>query len=339
MIDLATTYLGFDLKSPIVASSSPLCDTVDGIRRLEDAGVAAVILPSLFEEQIELETRANESAMSRGSESFAESLNYLPNLLTYNTGPQGYLELIHSAKAAVDIPVIASLNGVSSGGWTQHAREMEQAGASAIELNIYSIPVDARRSGTNVELGYVDLVRRVRQTVSVPLAVKLPNLLTAPANLAKQLDEVGVDGLVLFNRFYQPDFDVDALELVPTLSLSSPQELLLRLHWVAILFRQVRADLAVTGGVHSGKDVLKAMMAGANVAMMASALLKYGVGHVVVVLEEIRHWMEEHEYESIGQMCGSLSRRSAPNAGALERGNYMRVLSSYTLRSAVSQMA
>ena len=338
MIDLRTTYMGLELKSPLVASASPLCDSVAGIRRLEDCGIAAVVLPSLFEEQLELESFSVDSDISRGAESFAESLNYLPSLASYNTGPDGYLELIRGARQAVKIPVIASVNGTSPGGWTHYAELMDEAGASAIELNIYSIPVDGRRSARDVEQGYVDLVRRVRQVVHIPLAVKLPHLLTAPAHLAKQLDEAGANALVLFNRFYQPDFDIDSLELVPTLSLSTPQELLLRLHWVAILFRQVRADLAITGGVHNGKDALKAMMAGASVAMMASALLKNGVGHANLVLDEIKWWMEEHEYASISQMCGSLSRKSSPNPAAFERGNYMRVLSSYTLRAATAKV-
>jgi dihydroorotate dehydrogenase (fumarate) len=331
MIDLTTTWLGLPLKSPIVASASPLCESVTNIRRLEDSGVAAVVLPSLFEEQLALESEAVDSDLSRGAESFSESLNYFPDLNTYNLGPDGYLELIRRAKKSVAIPVIASLNGVSPGGWVYHARLMEQAGADAIELNIYSIVTDPRLHSAEVEQSYCELVCQVKTCVRIPVAVKLSHFFSAPANMGKRLEEAGADGLVLFNRFYQPDFDLESLEVVPSLTLSRPEELLLRLHWVAILFGRVRADLAVTGGVHSASDVLKSMMAGAHVAMMTSALLQNGISHAAVVLKEMTCWMEEHEYESVRQMRGSMSQRSAANPAAFERGNYMRVLSLYTL--------
>jgi dihydroorotate dehydrogenase (fumarate) len=331
MIDITTTYLGLSLKSPIVASASPLCESVANIRRLEDCGVAAVVLPSLFEEQLDLESLAINVDLSRGSESFPESLNYFPDLNTYNLGPEGYLELIRQAKKSVSIPVIASLNGVSLGGWTRYARLIEQAGADAIELNIYAIVTDPRFTTHEVENGYCELVSQVKGCVGIPVAVKLSHFFTAMAYMAARLAEAGADGLVLFNRFYQPDFDIESLEIVPTLTLSSPQELLLRLHWIAILYGHVRADFAVTGGVHSAQDVLKSMMAGAHIAMMTSTLLQNGIEHATVVLNDLRRWMEEHEYESIRQMRGSMSQRSVSNPAAFERGNYMRVLSSYVL--------
>jgi len=299
---------------------------------MEDAGAGGVVLPSLFEEQLDLESQAVDSDLSRGSESFAESLDYLPDLHTYNLGADGYLELIRKARERVSIPVIASLNGVSPGGWARYAGMMEQAGADAIELNIYAIITDPNIESADVERNYCDLVRQVKANVSIPVAVKLSHFFTAVGNMGKQLDAAGANGLVLFNRFYQPDFDIESLEIVPSLTLSRPQELLLRLHWVAILYGWVKADLAVTGGVHSAEDVLKSVMAGAHVAMMTSALLQHGIDHVASVLAHLVRWMEKHEYESINQMRGSMSQRSVEDPAAFERGNYMRVLSSYTLQ-------
>lgn len=333
MTDLSTRYLGFTLRNPLVCSSSPLTERIDEIRRMEDAGAAAVVLPSLFEEQIDIESRHLDMHLSHGTESYAEALTYFPDMRTYNLGPDSYLEHIRRAKAAVDIPVIASLNGVSSGGWISYAQLMEEAGADAIELNVYFIPTNPAVTAAEVEQMYVDLVADVRRSVHVPVAVKLGHFFTALANLARRIDETGVDGLTLFNRFYQPDFDLEALEVVPSLTLSSSYEILLRLHWVAILFGRVRADLAVTGGVHTGEDVLKAMMAGARVTMMTSALLTRGVEHLAAVLGEVRAWMEAHEYESIRQMQGSMSHRAVAEPAAFERANYLKVLSSYVLRS------
>ena len=334
MIDLTTKYLGLTLKNPLVASASPLSDSLDKILLLEDRGIGAFVLPSLFEEQLTLEGETLDDDLSRGAESFAESLNYFPDLTTYNLGPDGYLELIRSAKARVTIPVIGSLNGVSAGGWIRYAREMEQAGADAVELNLYSIATDPEITAANVERAYLELVREVKQSVRIPVAVKLSPFFSAPANMAKRLDNSGADALVLFNRFYQPDLDLEQLEVVPSLTLSSPSELLLRLHWTAIIFGHIEADLAITGGVHSGLDVLKAMMAGARVTMMTSALLRNGLDHIGVVLRDLTHWMEEHEYQSIRQMCGSMSQRNVPNPTAFQRANYVRVLSSYSLRGA-----
>jgi dihydroorotate dehydrogenase (fumarate) len=333
MSDLTTQYLGLKLKSPLLASASPICESVENIRQLEDAGIGAVVLPSLFEEQIELESFALDEDLCRGAESFPESSTLLPDLQTYNLGPDGYLDLIVAAKEAVDIPIIASLNGISPGGWAEYARRMAAAGADAIELNIYSIPTEPFESAVEVEQGYVDLVHQVKRSVRVPVAVKLSPFFSAPANIAVRLAEAGAAGLVIFNRFYQPDFDVESLEVVPSLTLSHADELLLRLHWTAILFDHVRADLAITGGVHSATDVVKCMMAGARVAMMTSALLQNGIPYAMGVLADLDRWLEDHQYASIQQMCGSMSRRSVPDPTAFERGNYMRVLSSYTLRS------
>ena len=333
MSDISTRYLGLSLKSPLVASASPLCESVPNIRELEDAGVGAVVLPSLFEEQLELESNALDDDLWRGAESYPESQSLLPDLQSYNLGPDCYLNLIESAKAAVDIPVIASLNGVSPGGWAEYARLMEEAGADAIELNIYSVPTEPTVSASEVEKGYVDLLRQIKRTVRVPVAVKLSPFFSAPANIAARLDDAGAEGLVLFNRFYQPDFDVESLEVVPRLTLSHPDELLLRLHWAAILSDHVEADLAITGGVHSATDVVKCILAGANVTMMASVLLQKGIHHAFSVLTELHRWLEEHEYDSVRQMCGSMSRRSVPDPTAFDRGNYMRVLSSYAFRS------
>ena len=332
MIDLSTTYLGLKLKNPLVASASPLCEDVDNIRRMEDAGAAAVVLHSLFEEQIDFEGQHLDRFLSQGTESFAESLSYFPAMGNYRLGPDDYLEHIRRAKAAVRIPVIGSLNGVSTGGWTRYAKMIQEAGADALELNVYYIPTDPEMDSAQVEQMYLDLVRHVKGTLKIPVAVKLGHAFTAMANMARKLDQAGANALVLFNRFYQPDFDLEKLEAVPHLTLSSSYELLLRLHWVALLYGRIRADLAVTGGVHTAQDVLKAMMAGARVAMMTSALLKNGIGHLAKLRTDLLAWMEEHEYASIRQMQGSMSYRSVAQPAAFERGNYMKVLSSYALR-------
>jgi dihydroorotate dehydrogenase (fumarate) len=332
MSDLTVHYMGMALKNPLVASASPLTENIDNIRRIEDAGVAAVVLPSLFEEQLRLESEALDADLSRGVDEFAEAMSYLPNLSSYNAGPDGYLALIRQAKRSVSIPVIASLNGSTPGVWVRYALDMQGAGADAIELNIYSIETDSRRSAAEVERDYCELVRQVKAVVRIPVAVKLSPFFSSIAHMARQLDHAGADALVLFNRFYQPDFDIETLEVVPRLVLSQPHELLLRLHWVAILFGHVKAGLAITGGVHRAEGVIKSVMAGANVAMMTSALLENGIHYAHGVLDDLARWMEEHEYESIAQMTGSMSRNSASNPGAFDRSNYMRVLSSYTLR-------
>jgi len=333
MSDLRTNYLGLLLKSPLLASASPLCESVDNIRRLEDQQIAGVVLPSLFEEQLELESLTVDYDLARGAESFPESANFFPDLQTYNLGPDGYLELIRHAKESVDIPIIASLNGVSDGGWLQYAKLMEEAGADAIELNIYSISTDPSISGNEVEQGYIDLVRHLKHSIGIPLAVKLSPFFSAPANMGVRFDEARANGIVLFNRFYQPDFDIEQLEVVPSLALSRPEELLLRLHWAALLYGNVQADLGITGGVHTASDVIKCVLAGAKVAFMTSALLRNGVHHAAHVLSEVGRWLDEHEYVSIQQMCGSMSRGAVSDPTAFERGNYMKVLSSYSLRA------
>ncbi len=334
-MDLSTRYLGLELQNPLVASASPLCESLPNLRALEDQGIAAIVLPSLFEEQLLLDGKSLDIDLTRGADSFGEALTYFPDLSGYNLGPQGYLELIHRAKAAVSVPVIASLNGTSPAGWIRFARNIQQAGADALELNLYTVITDPERTAAEVESGYCELVREVKQSLLIPVAVKISPFLTAPANFARKMDAAGADALVLFNRFYQPDFDIEELEVVPRLALSQSSELLLRLHWVAILSGQVRADLAVTGGVHSAEDIIKCMMAGGRVAMMTSALLQNGIAHVGKVLEDLNHWLDEHEYETLGQMYGSMSRRSCSNPAAFDRGNYMKVLSSYVLREAV----
>ena len=329
MTDLTTRYLGLSLASPLVASASPLGERLDTLCRLEDAGAAAVVLPSLFEEQITLESHQLDLHLSSGAESYAEAVSYFPDLHTYHLGPETYLEHVRRAKRRLGIPVIGSLNGVSTGGWIDHARLIQEAGADALELNIYYIPTDPATTGADVEQMYLDLVRDVKASVTLPVAVKLGHAFTAMANVARRLDAAGADGLVLFNRFYQPDFDLEALEVRPHLTLSSSWEVLLRLHWVAILFGHVRPDLAVTGGVHTAEDVLKAMMAGARVAMMASALLQRGVEHLGRVRADLLAWMEAHEYESIRQMQGSMSYRAVREPSAFERANYMKALGAF----------
>ena len=333
MIDLSTTYMSLELKNPIVASASPLCDSVDKIRLLEDHGIAAVVLPSLFEEQLIMDSETVDADLSRGAEAFPESSSFFPDLMNYNLGPYGYLELIRKAKQCVSVPVIGSLNGVSPGGWIQYALDIQQAGADAIELNIYSLVTNPARTGGQVENDYCDLVRQLRASLTIPIAVKISYFFSAIANFASRLDAAGANALVLFNRFYQPDLDIEELEVVPSLALSHPEELRLRLHWAAIIHEQIGADMAITGGVHSAQDVLKSMMVGARVAMMTSALLQNGVEHLDTVRNAMIRWMEEHEYKSIRQMCGSMSQQNVPDPAAYERANYMRVLSSYTLRS------
>jgi dihydroorotate dehydrogenase (fumarate) len=331
-IDLSTTYLGLKLKNPLVASSSPMCADVANIRRIEDAGAAAVVLHSLFEEQIEHESDELDRFIEAGADVGAEATSHFPELMQRVMGPDAYLAHVVKCKQAVRIPVIASLNGTTRGGWLSYARQIEQAGADALELNIYHIAVDPDVTGEQVERRYVDLVKSVKAEVRIPVAVKLGPYFSSMANVSRQLDAAGADGLVLFNRFYQPDYDLEALEVVPNLILSNSHELLLRLHWIAVIYGSVKADLALTGGVHSATDVVKAMMAGARIAMMTSALLKRGISFLDTISTELLIWMGEHEYDSIRQMQGSMSRNAVPQPGAFERANYMKVLSSYAMR-------
>lgn len=329
MPDLTTTYLGMKLAHPIVPSASPLSRSLDGIKRMAEAGASAIVMYSLFEEQITLESQHLDHYLVYGSESYAEALSYFPDIHEYNVGPDEYLELIRRAKEAVDIPIIGSLNGVSTGGWIEYARYMQQAGADAIELNLYYIPTNPDLSSAEVEQMYLDVVQHVRQNVRIPIAVKVGPYFSAFANMAKRFAEAGANGLVLFNRFYQPDFDLETLDVVPRLVLSSPHEVRLPLHWAAILYGRVNVDLAITSGVHTHEEVLKGIMAGANVTMMASALLQNGVEYLRTVLDNVRAWMEEHEYESIEQMRGSMSQMNVAEPAAFERANYMKVLDSW----------
>jgi dihydroorotate dehydrogenase (fumarate) len=326
---LTTSYLGLLLKNPIVASSSPLSHNVDSIRRLEDAGAGAVVMYSLFEEQITFDSFYVDYYLTSGTNSYAESLSYFPEMESYNVWPDEYMNLIRRAKEAVDMPVIGSLNGVSAGGWTDYAALIEEAGADAVELNVYYIPTSEDLKGSEIENVYLEILREVKRAVSIPVAIKLSPYFSSTANMAKRLVEEGANGLVLFNRFYQPDIDLETLEVVPRLSLSNSSELRLPLRWVAILYGRLLADLAITTGIHTSQDVLKALMAGANVTMMASELLQNGIRRINVILDEIRGWMDEHEYESIAQMIGSMSQQHCAEPAAFERANYMKMLASY----------
>lgn len=326
MVDLSTTYLGFQLSNPLVPSASPLTGTLDGIRRLAAAGAGAVVLPSLFEEQINAESYRFDRYLSHHTESYPEALSYFPDAGAYRVGPDDYLELIARAKEEVEVPVIASLNGVSSGGWIEYATAIQQAGADALELNVYYLATDPELSGGEVEHMYLDDLRRVRSNVSIPVALKLSPYFSALGNMAARFGESGAEGLVLFNRFYQPDFDLDQLAVVPNLSLSSSEELRLRLHWTAVLYDRVPCDLAITGGVHTHEDVLKGLMAGAKVTMLASELLRNGARRIGEILRGMTVWMEEREYDSVAQMQGSMSQRNVAEPAAFERANYVKVL-------------
>jgi len=333
-IDLSTRYLGLDLRNPLVASASPLTGSVDSLKRLEDAGIAAVVLPSLFEEQIEHEEMATHDLMNFGSEVSPEARGFFPELAPTGSGIDKYLQLIADAKKALAVPVIASLNGHTPGGWTHLAQQFEQAGADAIELNVYFLATDAADTSEAVEQRYVDLVSSVRGITKVPVAVKVAPYFSAFANMARRMVAVGASGLVLFNRFVQPDIMLDELEVAPHLVLSTSDELRLALRWIAILHGNVQASLAATGGAHTTDDVLKVLLAGADCVMMASSLLQKGPGHVRTLREGIERWMSEREYESVRQMKGSLSQRACPDPAAFERSNYMRALKSYSSRFA-----
>jgi dihydroorotate dehydrogenase (fumarate) len=331
VIDLRTRYLGLDLRNPLVCSSSPLCQDVANLRRMEAAGAGAVVLHSLFEEQIERESLDLDHFLHHGGEGYAESLSYFPDLTGYNLGPEGYLEHVRQAKAALTIPVIASLNGRTRGGWVDYAKQIEDAGADALELNVGEVPTDPEVSAADVEGEVVSLVGLLCRTVRLPVAVKLGPFYTAPVHLARRIVDAGAKGLVLFNRFYQPDFDVDRLEVTPHLTLSTPDELRLRLHWVALLHGRIQADLAVTGGVHAYTDVIKSLLAGASVAMMTSALLRYGIDHLADVLEGVTAWLVEREYHSLRTLRGCMSFLSTADPAAYVRANYVKVLRSHAV--------
>jgi dihydroorotate dehydrogenase (fumarate) len=330
-MDLSTTYLGLPLKNPLIASSSPLMRNLDNYKRFEDAGIAAIVKESLFEEQINHEIYEIDHYTNQGTESFAESLTYYPEALDLQIGAEAYLKHIGQAKTAVDIPIIASLNGFSLGGWTSYAKKIEEAGADALELNIYSIPTDPRMTSIEVEQEYIDIVREVKSTVRIPVAVKMSPYFSSLANMAKRLDDVGADGLVLFNRFYQPDIDLDELEVKTNILLSSPQDLRLPLRWIAILYGQLNASLAATSGVHTAEDALKILMVGADAVMVCSTILKNGISEVTKILNGLEAWMEEREYRSVEQMKGCISQKSCPDPKAFERAYYIRSLKSYSV--------
>ena len=329
-MDLRTTYMGLNLRNPLVVSASqPLSDEIGKIRKMEDAGAAAVVLYSLFEEQLRLETYELDHHMTAGTNSFPEALSYFPEPAQFQLGPEEYLDHIQQAKEAVEMPIIASLNGSTLGGWTDFAKKIEQAGADALELKIYYIPTDINLSSAAIEQTYIDILQAVKSTVKIPVAVKLSAFFSNLANMAKRLDEAGANGLVLFNRFYQPDISLDDLEVQPSVLLSTPQALRLPLRWIAILHGRVHADLAATSGVHNARDVLKMLMVGANVTEMCSALLARGIDHLGVVEREMREWMEEHWYDSVEQLQGSMSQMKCPDPSAFERAQYMRALTNY----------
>ena len=328
-MNLTTNYLGMVLKHPLVASSSPLSHNVDSIRRLEDAGAAAVVMYSLFEEQIGFDSYYIDYHLTQGIDSHAEAISYFPDMQSYNVGPNEYLNLIRRAKEAVDIPIVGSLNGTSVGGWTDYATLIEEAGADAIELNVYYLPTSTEITGIEIESLYLDILSSVRQVVTIPVAVKLSPFFSSLAHMAGSLVEQGADGLVLFNRFYQPDFDLENLEVAPRLVLSNSNDLRLPLRWVAILYGRLNADLAITSGIHTSQDVIKGLMAGAKVTMMASELLQNGVRRISQVLNELVSWLQEHEYESVAQMIGAMSQKHCAEPAAFERANYMKMLQSY----------
>ena len=332
MANLNTNYLGFQLKSPLVASASPLSQKVDTVRALEDAGVGAVVMYSLFEEQIIQEGEAVDQFLNRTSELSDEAQSYYPEPENFKIGPEKYLEHIQKLKKAVDIPIIASLNGVSTGGWINYAKKIEQAGADALELNIYYIPTELDLTGVELEDAYIDLVADVRKEIHIPLAVKLNPSFSALPNMAQKLVKAGANGLVLFNRFYQPDLDVESLEVVSHLVLSTSEEMRLPLRWTAILFKKINADLALTSGVHTAVDMVKGVMAGANVVMVASELLHHGAARAKEMLSEMDKWMEEYEYSSVLQMCGSMSQKSVAEPAVFERANYIKQLLSYNTK-------
>jgi dihydroorotate dehydrogenase (fumarate) len=329
MADLKTTYMGIPLKNPLVVSPSPLSEGLDNLRKMEDAGAAAVVMHSLFEEQIRLEELGLDRNLNQGTETYWESPSYFPDIQDFHMGPEEYLRAVENAKQAVQIPVLGSLNGVSTGGWIRYAKAIEQAGADGLELNVYGIPTDPEMDSQKVEENMLDLVREVKKNLKIPIAVKIGPYFSSLPNVAKKLTESGADALVLFNRFYQPDLDLEAMEVCPNLTLSHSNTIRLRLRWVAILYGRINADMAITGGVQTAEDAIKAVMVGARAAMMTSALLRQGIPYLSTVLDGLTGWMEKHEYASVLRMQGALSQKSVADPAAFERANYMKVLGSY----------
>lgn len=328
-MDLRTTYMGLELRNPIVPSASPLSEKVENIKRMEDAGAAAVVMFSIFEEQIEKEAWLAESRLTAGTESFAEALSYFPAADQYRVQPDRYLDIVAQAAASVKIPIIGSLNGISHEGWVEYARKIQQAGAAALELNVYYIATDINQPGAAVEQMYLDVLRSVKSAVTIPVAVKLSPFFSSMANMVKRLENAGADALVLFNRFYQPDFDLDTLSVTPALNLSTPEEMRLPLRWIAILYGKVRCSLAATTGVHSAADAAKYLLAGADVVQVTSVLLKKGLGQIGVILRDLEKWMESKEYASVADMKGVLSQKTIADAAAFERANYIKILEKY----------
>ena len=328
-MDLSTTYLGLKLRSPLVPAASPMSEDVDTIKAMEDNGAAAVVLYSLFEEQLRQDRLELAQSLEHGTNSFAESLTYFPEPEEFRLGPEEYLQHIAKAKAECKVPIIASLNGSSAGGWTQYAKGIEQAGADALELNIYYIPTDMDLTSTQVEQTYLEILKAVKKEVKIPVAVKLSPFFTNFANMAKRLDDAGANGLVLFNRFYQPDIDLESLEIKPNILLSTPMAMRVPLRWVALLYGKLKANLAATSGIHRASDVLKMLMAGADVTMLCSTLIRHGARQIGVIERDLVAWMEEHEYTSVAQLKGSLSQKNCDNPSAFERAQYMKAISQF----------
>jgi dihydroorotate dehydrogenase (fumarate) len=329
-MNLTTNYLGLELRSPLIPSAAaPLTENIDNLKRMEDAGAGAVVLHSLFEEQIRQERFELQHHFTNAIDSFAESLTYFPEPEIFHVGTQEYLNHISNAKDMVDIPIIASLNGSTVGGWVKYAKEIELAGADALELNVYYVPTDMEMSGVQIEQNYIDILQAVKSEIRIPIAIKLSPFFSNMANMAKQLTEAGADGLVLFNRFYQPDINIEELEVQPNVLLSTPQAMRLPLRWIAILYGRLEVDFAATSGIQKGQDAIKMLMVGANVTMLCSVLLRHGIEHISVIEQEMIHWMEEHEYESVKQMQGSMSQLNCPDESAFERAQYMKAVNSY----------
>ena len=328
-MDLSTTYLGLKLRTPLVAAASPLSEEIDTIKQMEDNGASAVVLYSLFEEQLRQDSVELAQHMEHGTFSTPEALTFFPEPEEFRLGPEEYLKHIGEAKKAVKMPVIASLNGSSVGGWTQYAKAIQQAGADALELNIYYIPTDMSLSSSQVEQNYLDILKAVKSAVTIPVAVKLSPFFTNFANMAKRLDQGGANGLVLFNRFYQPDIDLETLEIRPNILLSTPMAMRVPLRWIALLYGKLRANLAATSGIHRSSDVLKMLMAGADVTMLCSSLIRHGVRQIGVIERDLVAWMEEHEYTSVKQLKGSLSQKNCADPSAFERAQYMKAISQF----------
>ncbi len=336
-MDLSTTYLGMKLRTPLVPSASPLSEDLDNIKRMEDAGASAVVLHSLFEEQLRTEREELFNHVMRGTHAFSEALTFFPEPASFQVGPEEYLNHIRKAKQSVRVPIMASLNGCSVGGWIDFAKQIEQAGADALELNIYFIPTEMEMSGREVEDVYLDIFKAVKSAVKIPVAVKLSPFFSSMARMAKRLDDAGANALVLFNRFYQPDVEVESLEVRSTVLLSTPQALRLPLTWIGILYGKIEADLAATSGIYTALDVIKMLMAGANVTMLCSALFRYGIPRITVIENGLRQWMEEHEYESVEQMRGSISQMKCDNPSAYERAQYIRALQTYKSENGIKK--